>query len=94
MKSDVEIAQEGVMRPIIQIAADLGLSEDDIEQYGKYKAKISLAVWDKIKQRPDGKLVLVSAINPTAAGEGKTTTTVGLGDAFRRLGQKAMIALR
>ncbi len=94
MKSDVEIAQGAKMQPIIQIAADLGLSEDDIEQYGKYKAKISLAAWDKMKQRPNGKLVLVSAINPTAAGEGKTTTTVGLGDAFRRLGKKAMIALR
>jgi formate--tetrahydrofolate ligase len=94
MKSDVEIAQGAKMQPITQIAADLGLSEDDIEQYGKYKAKISLAAWDKMKQRPNGKLVLVSAINPTAAGEGKTTTTVGLGDAFRRLGKKAMIALR
>lgn len=94
MKSDVEIAQEAKMQPITQIAADLGLSEDDIEQYGKYKAKISLAAWEKMKQRPNGKLVLVSAINPTAAGEGKTTTTVGLGDAFRRLGKKAMIALR
>ncbi|MCC5465732.1 formate--tetrahydrofolate ligase [Pelosinus baikalensis] len=94
MKSDVEIAQEAKMQPITQIAADLGLSEDDIEQYGKYKAKISLVAWEKMKQRPNGKLVLVSAINPTAAGEGKTTTTVGLGDAFRRLGKKAMIALR
>lgn len=94
MKSDVEISQNAKMQPITKIAADLGLSEDDIEQYGKYKAKISLAVWDKIKQRTNGKLVLVSAINPTAAGEGKTTTTVGLGDAFRRLGKKAMIALR
>lgn len=90
----MEIAQEARMQPITKIAADLGLSEDDIEQYGKYKAKISLAAWDKMKQRPNGKLVLVSAINPTAAGEGKTTTTVGLGDAFRRLGKKAMIALR
>lgn len=94
MKSDVEIAQEANMQPIAQIAAELGLSENDIELYGKYKAKISLGVWDKIKHRPDGKLVLVSAINPTAAGEGKTTTTVGLGDAFQRLGKKAMIALR
>lgn len=94
MKSDVEIAQEAKMQPISKIAADLGLTDDDIEQYGKYKAKISLAVWNKIKQQPNSKLVLVSAINPTAAGEGKTTTTVGLGDAFRRLGKKAMIALR
>lgn len=94
MKSDVVIAQEAKMEPISKIAADLGLNEDDIEQYGKYKAKISLAVWEKIKQRPNGKLVLVSAINPTAAGEGKTTTTVGLGDAFQRLGKKTMIALR
>lgn len=94
MKSDVDIAQEAQMKPISQIAAEIGLNEDDIENYGKYKAKISLAVWDKIKDRPNGKLVLVTAINPTAAGEGKTTTTVGLGDAFKHLGKKTMIALR
>ncbi|MDU4960271.1 MAG: formate--tetrahydrofolate ligase [Sporomusaceae bacterium] len=94
MKSDMEIAQAAPMRPIAEIAAALGVEEADFEPYGKYKAKLSLALWDKIRQRPDGKLILVSAINPTAAGEGKTTITVGLGDAFRRLGKKAVIALR
>lgn len=94
MKSDVEIAQEAQMKPILEIAADIGLTDDDIELYGKYKGKISLAVWEKIKHRPNGKLVLVTAINPTSAGEGKTTTTVGLGDAFRLLGKKSIIALR
>jgi len=94
MKSDVEIAQEANMLPITQVAARLGLNEDDLELYGKHKAKVSLSVWDKIKDRPDGKLVLVTAINPTPAGEGKTTTTVGLGDAFQRLGKKTVIALR
>lgn len=94
MKSDVEIAQGAQMKPISQIAAEIGLTEDDIEQYGKYKAKISLSAWEKIKDRPNGKLVLVSAINPTPAGEGKTTTSVGIGDAFKRLGKKVMIALR
>lgn len=87
MKSDVEIAQAAQMKHISQIAAEIGLAEDDIEQYGKYKAKRSLAAWGKIKDRPNGKLVLVTAINPTAAGEGKTTTTVGLGDAFKQLGK-------
>ncbi len=90
----MEIAQAAPMRPIAEIAAALGVEEADFEPYGKYKAKLSLALWDKIRQRPDGKLILVSAINPTAAGEGKTTITVGLGDAFRRLGKKAVIALR
>lgn len=94
MKSDVEIAQAAPMKPISQIAREMGLIEDDIEQYGRYKAKISLAAWEKIKDRPNGKLVLVSAINPTAAGEGKTTTAVGIGDAFKRLGKKTIIALR
>lgn len=94
MRSDVEIAQEAQMKPISQIAAEIGLNEEDIENYGKYKAKISLAAWDKMKDRPNGKLILVTAVNPTAAGEGKTTTTVGLGDAFRRMGKKTMIALR
>ncbi|MDR7869192.1 MAG: formate--tetrahydrofolate ligase, partial [Sporomusaceae bacterium] len=94
MKSDVEIAQEAKMKPIAQVAAELGLTDDDLELYGKYKAKVSLAVWDKLKGRPDGKVVLVSAINPTPAGEGKTTNTVGIGDALRRLGKKVVIALR
>ncbi len=94
MKSDVEIAQAAEMKPILQVAAELGLSEDEIELYGKYKAKVSLAAWERIKNRPNGKVVLVSAINPTPAGEGKTTTTVGLGDALRKLGKKVVIALR
>ena len=94
MKTDVEIAQEAQMQHIREIAAQLGLTEDDIELYGKYKAKISLDAWNKVKNGPDGKLVLVTAINPTPAGEGKTTTSVGLADAFHRLGHKAAVALR
>jgi len=94
MKSDVEIAQEAKMKPIVQVAAELGLTDDDLELYGKFKAKVSLTAWDKLKDRPDGKVVLVSAINPTPAGEGKTTNTVGIGDALRRLGKKVVIALR
>jgi formate--tetrahydrofolate ligase len=82
------------MLPIIDIARKLGIEDEDIEQYGKYKAKLSLALWKKIKNRPNGKLVLVTAITPTPAGEGKTTTTVGLGQALNRLGKKAIIALR
>jgi len=94
MKSDVEIAQEAQMKAITTVAAELGLSEEEVELYGKYKAKVSLDAWDRLKERPNAKLVLVSAINPTPAGEGKTTTTVGLGDALRQLGKKVVIALR
>lgn len=94
MKTDVEIAQEAQMQHIREIAAKLGLTEDDIELYGKYKAKISLDAWNKVKDGPDGKLVLVTAINPTPAGEGKTTTSVGLADAFHKLGHKVAVALR
>lgn len=94
MKTDVEIAQEAQMQHIREIAAKLGLTEDDIELYGKYKAKISLDAWNKVKNGPDGKLVLVTAINPTPAGEGKTTTSVGLADAFHKLGHKVAVALR
>ncbi len=94
MKTDIEIAQESTMLPIINIAQSLGLSEDDIELYGKYKAKVSLDVWEKVKNQPSGKLILVTAITPTPAGEGKTTTTVGLGQALNRIGKKAIIALR
>lgn len=94
MKSDIEIAQQATMKPISEIARYIGLGDDDIELYGKYKAKVSLETWERIKDRPNGKLVLVTAINPTPAGEGKTTTTVGLGMALNRLGQKAIIALR
>ncbi len=94
MKTDIEIAQESTMQPILNIARSIGLDEDDIELYGKYKAKVSLDVWERVKNKPSGKLILVTAINPTPAGEGKTTTTVGLGMALNRLGQKAIIALR
>lgn len=94
MKSDVEIAQGAIMKHIHQVAEELKITEDDLELHGKYKAKLSLEKWESIKERPDGKLVLVTAINPTPAGEGKTTTTVGLGDALRKLGNKVAIALR
>ena len=94
MKSDIEIAQEAVMRPIKEVAAAYGIGEDDLELYGKYKAKLTDELWEQVKDRPNGKLVLVTAINPTPAGEGKTTTTVGLGEAFGKMGKKAIIALR
>lgn len=94
MKSDIEIAQEAELYPIVKVAEPLGIGEDDLELYGKYKAKISEACLARLKERPDGKLVLVTAINPTPAGEGKTTTTVGLGQAFAKLGRRAVIALR
>ena len=94
MKTDIEIAQETVMEPIQNVAAQLDISADDLEFYGKYKAKLTDELWDCVKDKPDGKLILVTAINPTPAGEGKTTTSVGLGEAFGRLGKKALIALR
>jgi formate--tetrahydrofolate ligase len=94
MKSDIEIAQEAKMEPITEIAKKINLQADDIETYGKYKAKVSLDVWKRLKDKPNGKLILVTAINPTPAGEGKTTTTVGLGQALWKLGKKAMIAIR
>lgn len=94
MKSDIQIAQEAKMKPIGEIASMIGLTEDDLEYYGKYKAKINLDAWRRVRNRPDGKLILVTAINPTPAGEGKTTTTVGLGQAMVKLGKKSMIALR
>lgn len=94
MKTDIEIAQEAVMKPIQDVAAQLDIPADELELYGKYKAKLSDELWDRVKDKPDGKLILVTAINPTPAGEGKTTTTVGLGQAFAKLGKKAVIALR
>ena len=94
MKTDIEIAQEAVMEPITNVAAGIGIDADDLELYGKYKAKLSEEFLKKIQARPNGKLILVTAINPTPAGEGKTTTTVGLGEAFGRMGKKAVIALR
>ena len=94
MKTDIQIAQEAAMLPITQVAEKLNISADELELYGKYKAKLSDEYLKQISQNPDGKLILVTAINPTPAGEGKTTTTVGLGQAFGRLSQKAIIALR
>ena len=94
MLSDIEIAQGCQMCPITEVAAAAGLDTEDLELYGKYKAKLSADVWKKTADKPDGKLVLVTAINPTPAGEGKTTTTVGLGEALAKMGKKAMIALR
>ena len=94
MKTDIQIAQEAELAPIQDVVAKLGIETDELEFYGKYKAKLSTELWDKVKDNPDGKLILVTAINPTPAGEGKTTTSVGLGEAFGRLGKKAVIALR
>ena len=94
MKTDIQIAQEATMLPIKDVAATIGIKEEDLELYGKYKAKISDELINRTKKNPDGKLILVTAINPTPAGEGKTTTSVGLGEAFGRLGKKALIALR
>ncbi|MDE6642130.1 MAG: formate--tetrahydrofolate ligase [Acetatifactor sp.] len=94
MKTDIEIAQEAVMEPIGNVAANLGIDSEELEFYGKYKAKLTEEYLDSLKERPYGKLILVTAINPTPAGEGKTTTSVGLGQAFGKLGKKAVIALR
>ena len=94
MKSDIEIAQEAKLHNIVEVAGKIGIGPDDLELYGKYKAKISDEYMERIQSNPDGKLILVTAINPTPAGEGKTTTSVGLGQAFGRLGLKAVIALR
>ena len=94
MKTDIQIAQEAEMKHIKEVAVQAGISEDELEFYGKYKAKLSDELWNRIKDNEDGKLVLVTAINPTPAGEGKTTISVGLGQAFAKLGKKAMIALR
>ena len=94
MKTDIQIAQEAKMMPIRDVAAQYGIEEDDLELYGKYKAKFSDELLKKIEDRPDGKLVLVTAINPTPAGEGKTTTSIGLAQALEKLGKKCMLALR
>lgn len=94
MKSDVEIAQDAKMEDIREIAAKLDVPEDELELYGRHKAKIALDAWERVKDRPNGKLVLVTAINPTPAGEGKTTTSVGLADAFHRQGKRVAVALR
>ena len=94
MKSDIEIAQEAELVHIKEVAEKLGINEDELDFYGKYKAKISDELWESVKDREDGKLVLVTAINPTPAGEGKTTTSIGLGEAMALLGKKAVLALR
>ena len=94
MKTDIQIAQEATLQPIADVASQLGLTADDLEMYGKYKAKISNEYLASIENNPEGKLILVTAINPTPAGEGKTTVSVGLGEAFGKLGKKAVIALR
>lgn len=94
VKSDIDIAQESSMEPIVEIARKIGLEEDDLELFGKYKAKISNAALEKLKSKQSGKIILVTSINPTPAGEGKSTVTVGLGDAFNRIGKKTMIAMR
>ncbi|WP_298843837.1 formate--tetrahydrofolate ligase [Clostridium sp.] len=92
--SDIEIAQKANMLPITKIAEKFGIDEDELESYGKYKAKVSLSIFDRLKDKADGKLILVTAITPTPAGEGKSTTTIGLGDALNRIGKKTWIALR
>jgi formate--tetrahydrofolate ligase len=94
LESDIQIAQKSVLKPIAEVAAQIGLEEEDLEYYGKYKAKVNWTVWEKIKENPDGHLILVTAINPTPAGEGKTTTTLGLGQALAKLGKKSIVALR
>lgn len=94
MKTDIEIAQEAVLENIVDVAGKIGIEPDDLELYGKYKAKISDACIERIKDNPDGRLILVTAINPTPAGEGKTTTSIGLGQAFGAMGKKAILALR
>ena len=94
MKTDIQIAQEAVMEPIVKVAERIGIKEEELELYGRYRAKLSDEFINSVKDNPDGKLILVTAINPTPAGEGKTTTSVGLGQAFGQLGKKAVIALR
>ena len=94
MLSDIDIAQAARMKPISEIAAGLGIPDTAFDPYGRYKAKIALDYVDSLADRPNGKLILVSAISPTPAGEGKTTTTVGLGDALNRIGKKTIICLR
>ena len=92
--SDIEISQNAVMKPILEISKKLQLKEDDLELYGKYKAKIEDNVWENVKNKPDGKLILVTAITPTPAGEGKTCTSIGIAQAFGQLGVKHALAIR
>ena len=93
-KTDIEIAQETVMQPITEVAKTAGVDEKYLEQYGKYKAKVDYNILKYMADKPNGKLILVTAINPTPAGEGKTTTTVGLADGMRKIGKKVLVALR
>ena len=94
MLTDIEIAQQTKMTPITEIAASLGIREEELEPYGRFKAKLNDSLYNRLKDRKDGKLILVTAINPTPAGEGKTTTTAGLGEAMAKIGKNAVIALR
>ena len=94
MLTDIEIAQQAKLLPIAQVARDLGIQEEELEPYGRFKAKLNESLYQRLSNQPDGKLILVTAINPTPAGEGKTTTTAGLGQAMARIGKKAVIALR
>ena len=94
MKTDVQIAQEATMLPISEVASKLGIDEDKLIHYGKYKAKVDLGLLEELKDKPDGKLVLVTAINPTPAGEGKTTTNIGLSMGLNKIGKSAITALR
>src|SRR5215217_4394535 len=94
MKSDLEIAQEATLQPISRIASELGLLDDEVEQYGKYKAKISLEVLDRLKDRPDGKFIVVTGMTPTPLGEGKTLTTVGLSQALNKIGRRTIATIR
>ena len=94
MLTDIEIAQQATLQPITRIAEQLGIQEEELEPYGRYKAKLNESLFQRLQDQPDGKLILVTAINPTPAGEGKTTTTAGLGQAMAKIGKKAIIALR
>ena len=94
MKSSLEIAQEAVLRPIAEVASEAGLLDDEVEQYGKYKAKIDLSVLDRLADRPDGKIICVTAVTPTSAGEGKTTTSVSLTQGFGKIGESVALCLR
>ena len=94
MKSDIEIAQEARPRPITEIAAAVGLLDDELELYGRYKAKVLPAAYERLASQPNGKLVIVTAMTPTVAGEGKTTTTVGLGQGLAKIGKRAVVTIR
>ncbi len=94
MKSGLEIAQEAVLRPVVDVAAEAGLEPDEIEQYGRYRAKVPLSALERLAERPDGKLVITTAITPTKAGEGKTTTSISLTQGLGKLGKRAILCVR